>query len=128
MSRQASGKDLSMYMQGPAPGLEGPHSSSDMAKRAKSSSRYAANTDSRRSGQQAMRKSSGRTPMRDSMRESVRTIDDTRVNRRENGGRLSKDDESTASDARLTKLITDYRRENERCTSKINELKQKLSE
>ena len=32
----------------------------------------------------------------------------------------------TASDARLNKLIRDYRMENERCTSKINELKERL--
>lgn len=61
------------------------------------------------------------------MRESIRTIDDRRVNHRD-GGVLPRDDETTASDARLSKLINDYRRENERCTSKINELKQKLSE
>ena len=32
----------------------------------------------------------------------------------------------TPSDARLNKLIEDYRAENERCTNKINELKNRL--
>ena len=36
--------------------------------------------------------------------------------------------EMTPSDARLNKLIEDYRAENERCTSKINELKVRLQQ
>lgn len=36
--------------------------------------------------------------------------------------------EQTDSDARLNKLINDYRMENERCTLKISELKQRLVE
>ena len=34
----------------------------------------------------------------------------------------------TPSDSRLNKLINDYRVENERCTQKINELKQRLAQ
>ena len=36
--------------------------------------------------------------------------------------------EPTASDLRLNKLIADYKAENERCTHKINDLKQRLKE
>ena len=41
---------------------------------------------------------------------------------------LDGSEDVTASDVRLSKLITNYRRENERCTAKINELKQRLAD
>ena len=44
------------------------------------------------------------------------------------GLRKSRELEPTESDARLNKLIADYRAENERCTAKINELKERLAD
>ena len=42
--------------------------------------------------------------------------------------RRSEGVEPTESDARLNKLIEEYRAENERCTEKIAELKQRLTD
>ena len=48
-------------------------------------------------------------------------------NERQRKGNLMGDGH-TESDVRLNKLISDYRVENERCTRKINELKDRLGE
>ena len=42
-------------------------------------------------------------------------------------GRSSASHKMTGSELRLSQLISEYRQENERCTQKINELKDKLN-
>ena len=64
------------------------------------------------------------------MRDSVRSSDGNRRHQKTPNSKTSGMNtlEATASDARLNKLIEDYRAENERCTQKINELKERLKD
>ena len=69
-------------------------------------------------GYQEARKQVNQTQIRPKSKTPSRTLD----------GDSSQGLKATQSDARLNKLIADYRQENDRCTAKINALKMKLNE
>lgn len=126
MNLRGSGKDLSMYT---------PHDSSSSKllhqqqegpaivdpRKSKSTHKHSSIVNARRVPTSVPQRS--KTPVRD----SCRTIDpnERRLGNTENRRRGM---EANESDLRLNKLIQDYRQENERCTYKINELKQRLSD
>ena len=136
---QTSGKDTTLYSpksQQSDAGLEGPHISSQK-KKARSSAKYAGGyTDERRSNKT---NHMSKTPNRDA---AVHTVDSDDQQKRygltaskgQRGGHPINQashfsaEQQSASDARLNKLINDYKMENERCTMKISQLKDRLAD
>ena len=135
---QTSGKDMSMYTPQRSErsdgNIEGPH---QVSRKTRSSAKYG------NSEQKSTRtKQRSKTPGRGGD-VGVRTIENNEghqmrysgmnPNRHLGGHRITNQghnsaEQHTESDARLNKLINDYRMENERCTTKISELKQRLVE
>ena len=66
-----------------------------------------------------------KTPERPRVEKNSRSVTPLASNQRSSKKR---NQNVSQSDARLNKLITDYRAENARCTKKINELKMRLSD
>jgi len=122
----SGGKDLAMYAQTLNTPQNGEKSQVDShfdASKHRLSAKNTLNAEPRSQAKPGHRVS--KTPVR----EQSRPLDDQ--SRRPSQGRTPNGKvgqrlQPTESDARLYKLIEDYRAENERCTQKINDLKQRL--